>query len=116
MTLGRRDDIASLYAAADFLISGSAFGEGFSNSIVEAMASELPVIATNVGDSKTIVATTGVVIEPKDRRSLEQAIKFLSDMDSSQRRQLGLKARKRVVENYLIDKCCSKFSEIYLSC
>ena len=42
LRLGRRHDVARLFAAADFAVSSSGFGEGFSNALAEGMACGLP--------------------------------------------------------------------------
>ena len=57
--LGRRDDIPALLAASDVIASTSAYGEGFSNSIGEAMACGIPAVVTRSGDSASIVGDTG---------------------------------------------------------
>ncbi len=50
--LGQRRDIARLLVASDVLASSSAFGEGFSNAIAEAMAHRLPANALSPGISR----------------------------------------------------------------
>ena len=44
--LGRCDRVAQVFAAADLIVSASAYGEGFSNAIAEGMACGLPAVAT----------------------------------------------------------------------
>lgn len=52
--LGRRDDMAALYNAADVMLLSS-FKEGFSNAVVEALACGCPVIAADVGGNREAV-------------------------------------------------------------
>jgi len=59
--LGERDDIACVFAALD-IASSSSYGEGFPNTIGEAMATGVPCVVTDVGDSKVIVGDTGIVV------------------------------------------------------
>ena len=66
IALGLRRDMPAVYAAADIALSTSAFGEGFPNTIGEAMAAALPVLATDVGDSKRIIGDTGMTAPPRD--------------------------------------------------
>jgi glycosyltransferase involved in cell wall biosynthesis len=70
---GGSDPVAALNAL-DIVCSSSRWGEGFSNSIAEAMACGLPCIVTDVGDSAMIVGPTGTVVPPDSPRALAEAI------------------------------------------
>ena len=62
--LGEVSDPSLIYSALDVLVSASAFGEGFSNVVAEAMSSGLAVVTTDVGDSARIVGELGSVVPP----------------------------------------------------
>lgn len=59
---------------ADLFCSTSCRGEGLSNSLAEAMACGIPVIATKTGDHARLLQGVGVVVPPKDPRALASAI------------------------------------------
>jgi glycosyltransferase involved in cell wall biosynthesis len=69
-----RADAWRVYNALDVAVSASSCGEGFSNAVAEAMATGVPVVATDVGDSAAVVAGTGWVCAPHDSAALAGAI------------------------------------------
>lgn len=77
-------------------------GEGFSNSIAEAMLCSLSVVVSNVGDSSRIVDNCGLVFKSGCITDLAEKIDFL--MDRQLRNKYGYLARKRVIENFSISK------------
>ncbi len=110
--LGRRDDMKNVYNSIDIFCSSS-YGEGFPNVIGEAMACEVPCVVTNVGDSSIIVGETGFVIPPKKPEALAEAIIKMIKIGEEKRRELGRKARKRIEENYSIEKIVNNYKQLY---
>jgi glycosyltransferase involved in cell wall biosynthesis len=79
----------------------TSFNEGFSNSILEYMAAELPVVATNVGGaSEAIIENeTGFLVESDDAEALaDRLIELLEDEEKA--RKFGAKGRERVEEKF----------------
>jgi glycosyltransferase involved in cell wall biosynthesis len=112
--LGPRDDLPRLWRAADFFVLSSIV-EGFPNVVAEAMAGGLPAIVTDVGDAALIVGNTGNVVPPADSPALTTAILRMAAMPREERQQLGLKAAKRVEENYTIDRMVAGFMSVWCS-
>lgn len=110
--LGRRDDVPRLLAAADILVSSSAFGEGFSNAIAEGLAAGLPVVATDVGDARRIVGRAGTIVPPRNPEKLAGAIRALA-ADAGERRRLGAAGRRRVAEAFSVDRMVAAYEKIY---
>ncbi len=67
--VGQCDDMPAAYCALDILCSAST-SEAFSNVIGEAMASQVPCVVTDVGDSSVVVGDTGVVVPTGDPEAL----------------------------------------------
>lgn len=109
LRLGERRDIPDLLAAADLVVSSSAYGEGFSNALAEGMAAGLPAVATDVGDARIIIGNTGALCPPRDPAALAAAIGRLLDEDPEQRRRRAEAARRRIVENYSLEACIAAF-------
>ena len=76
-----RPDSARLLNAIDVLTLSSAYGEGFPNVLAEAMACGKRCVATDVGDSRMIVAGFGEVIPPGDPAALSRALRSTLDCD-----------------------------------
>lgn len=74
--LGHRKDIAVLLSISDFLVQSSIF-EGFPNVFIEAASVGLPIIATNVGSSKSLVEDNGILVPPNSVESLASAIDIM---------------------------------------
>jgi len=111
--MGCREDIARLTAALDIACSSSAFGEGFSNALGEAMACAVPCVTTDVGDAARIVADTGRVVPPRNPEAMAAAWAELIETSPDQRRDLGQRARKRVEENFTVEKTVESYETLY---
>lgn len=96
MRLGWRDDVVSVLSAADIFLLASAFGEGLSLALSEAMLCGLPCIVTDVGGNGRLVGDAGIVVEPRNTAAIRAAVVALA-RDPERRRALGELARTRAV-------------------
>ncbi len=110
--LGERADVADLMSGMDILCSSSR-GEAFPNVLGEAMATCIPCVATDVGDSALIVADCGVVVPPRDKIALAEGIESLLNLPNEEREKLGLKARQRIEDNFKLNVIVDKYAELY---
>jgi len=101
--LGERVDVPRIMSALDIVVSSSAWGEGFPNVIGEAMASEVPCVVTDVGDSAYIVGKYGRVCPVGDDQCIASSLLQLIE-NKQERKKAGKQARKRIKENYSMDK------------
>jgi len=111
--LGRRTDVSSLNASFDIATSSSRCGEGFSNTIGEAMACGVPAVVTDVGDSAWIVGDTGKVVPPEKPQELCLAWQEMIELGPEGRTRLGCLARKRVRDLFSLDAIIRKYENIY---
>jgi glycosyltransferase involved in cell wall biosynthesis len=96
---GTRLDMAAVYNAVDLIVSSSSWGEGFPNAVGEAMASGVPCVVTDVGDSAWLVGDTGWVCPPDAPTLLAAAITdALSSRDDLLAR--GKRARLRITAQF----------------
>lgn len=110
---GPVDDVPRLYAAVDVAVNCSTYGEGFSNSIGEAMACAVPCVVTDVGDSAAIVAGSGRIVPPGNAGGLAAAIIEVLTMSTEERAALGATARARVEREFSIDAIARRYQSLY---
>lgn len=114
MFLGVRRDIPELLKAFDIFVLSS-IREGLPVSILEAMASSLPVVATSVDGNAEVVSNgeTGLLVPVNDPETLSKALlKLIKDGELS--KQMGINGRSRVVKHYTFDKMIKMYEDIYL--
>lgn len=98
---GDRDDIPELLSILDIFTLPSFTHEGLPRSILEAMAMELPVVATNIRGCREAVidGETGLIVPPQDSESLANALEKLL-VHSNLRKLYGEAGRKRLESEY----------------
>lgn len=111
---GRRDDVERFMAAADIFVMPST-KEGFSNALLEAMASGLAIVATRVGGNAEAVrdGIDGLIIPPLDPAALRAAAERILS-DSAFRQSLAASARERARE-FSLDAMVANVSRLYES-
>jgi glycosyltransferase involved in cell wall biosynthesis len=103
--LGWRDDIVRILNAADIFLLGSAFGEGTSLALEEAMLCGLPSVVTDVGGNATLAGDAGIVVPPRKPAAIRAAIMKLA-ADATLRERLGHTARHRAAaRESRVDTC-----------
>lgn len=97
---GERGDMPAVQNALDIATSATAFGEGFSNTIGEAMACGVPCVVTDVGDSARLVGATGLAVPFGDPSSLAAAWRTIVATPPQQLAAQGQEARARIVRDF----------------
>jgi len=116
--LGEVDDtdLPSLYHQAHlFVLPANARAEAFGTVLLEALASALPCITTEVGTGPSWVVqdgVTGLVVPPRDPQSLADAIRDLLD-DSQRKVEMGLAARARVEAEFTLEQMIARVQAVY---
>jgi sugar transferase (PEP-CTERM/EpsH1 system associated) len=112
--LGAVMNIEKVYQAIDIFVLNST-SEGMSNTILEAMACGLPVVATDVGANPQLVCDgqSGILVKSEDTNSLSQALCTLIK-DAQLRNQMGEKGRCRVETNFSIKRMVQNYADFYI--
>lgn len=111
--LGFRSDVRDLLSMFDIFVLPSLY-EGLPNVILEAMATNLPVVATSVDGTVELVddGETGYLVPPRDPGALVAKIGNLLE-SADLRRQFGRAGRKKVEEQYSLELQVENFQNLY---
>lgn len=110
---GFRSDARRMLAAFD-LFANSSTHEGISLTVLEAMAAELPVVATRVGGNPETVehGATGLLVPPRSPQALAEALSSLA-VSSEQRRAMGCAGRLRAKQHFTIERMLDSYLTAY---
>jgi glycosyltransferase involved in cell wall biosynthesis len=111
--LGLRKDINRITAGFDIACSASAYGEGSSNAVAEAMASGVPCVVTDVGDSALLVGGTGKVVPIGNPEAFALACCELLASKRESRVQLGHSARRRMHDTFSLTRVVEQYQTLY---
>lgn len=111
--LGRRSDMPEVLSAFDLFVLSS-HDEGMSNAVLEAMAMELPVVATDVGGTGEVVrhGESGLLVPSKDPQALAAGITtVLADPARAQR--MGVLGREIVCQRFSARAMVRQMEDLY---
>lgn len=115
IVLGKRSDMASVYAALDIVALPSLF-EGMPMVILEALAARRPVVATRVGAVPDVIrdGSTGLLVEPGNSMELEKAVKRLI-VDVELRRSLAENGHEHIRAHFSSASMADSYHCVYES-
>lgn len=110
---GQVEEAVPYLQAADLFVLPSST-EGLSNSMLEAMACGLPVLATSVGGAPDVIRhkESGYLIPPDDLDALREGLETLLESDSL-RFTLGSNARQRILADFSLDSVARRLAALY---
>lgn len=111
--LGQRDDVRELLPGFD-VYANSSISEGISLTLLEAMAAELPVVATDVGGSPEVVedGQTGALCPARSPDALGSSLQRIFG-DARLAADYGRAGRSRVCEHFTLDRMVARYAELY---
>jgi len=110
--IGQRDDMPEVLRASDVYLQSS-LSEGFSNAIVQAMATALPVVATRVGGNPELVGPEcGFMVPPRNPDALASKLSLLLS-SVERRRQMGQAGRQWVETHCSLDVMVETYMDAY---
>lgn len=105
-------DMPAFYQSIDAFLMTS-ITEGFPNVLVEAMASGLPCISTDVGDAKYIVQDLGNIVPPRNAQALVDAILAYTQKSEAEKQSLKLATREWVEQNFSIETVSRQYMQVW---
>lgn len=113
--LGERSDIATLLRCFDIFAQSSIF-EGMSNTILEAMACGLPIVATDTGGNPELVRVghNGMLVQVGDVKALTETLSTLL-LNETLRQQYGLNSRLLAENQFDLALMAQRYSDLYES-
>jgi len=111
---GKVEQVDDLLNAMDIFVLPSLM-EGMSNTLLEAMAVGLPVVATRVGGNPEIIpeGACGYLFQTRDVTELVSQLKKLLD-DRRLRTEFGMAAREHVLRHFSLEKMLGRYRDLYL--
>jgi glycosyltransferase involved in cell wall biosynthesis len=112
--LGVSNDIPRLMNAADAYVMSSAL-EGLPMVLLEAAATALPIVATDVGGNREVVLhdESGFLVPPRNPEALAEAMTRLMGLPPEKRSEMGSRARAYVEAHYALDRVVTQWEAIY---
>ena len=110
--LGNRSDIPELLNQADFFVLSSRH-EGLPTVVIEAMACETFVVATDCGGSAEILGETGILVPIEDSEALAKGLEQAMSLTEDQIRNNGKLARERVEKLFSLEASVNKWLALY---
>ena len=105
------DDVRPVLVGATGLVTTSK-REGLSRSVMEALALEIPVVASTARGNRELVGDSGFVVETGNVGALADAMDWLID-HPDERRAFGLRGRSRMVERYDLQRLIRLHTALY---
>ncbi len=107
-----KDEISDVYNIADIFCISS-LDDNFPTTVLEAMACGIPVVGFNVGGiPEQVTEECGIIVKSKDVKALGKAMERLLANDEM-RKNFGENCRKRVLQNYSIEKFTDDYVGLY---
>ena len=112
--LGSAENVPEILNAMDVFVLPS-LSEGMSNTLLEAMASGLPVVATRVGGNPEVIEEdrSGWLVQPGDLCDLIARLERLA-ADPDLRHRLGKAARDRAVSHFSLEEMIGRYRNLYV--
>ncbi len=112
--LGRRDDSHLITAGLDIATLTASGDEAFPLTMIEAMACGTPCVSTDVGDVRTMIGNSGIVVPAGNPEALAQAWWKMLNASDEELMRIGEQSRNKVLASYTSETMAARFLKEYL--
>ena len=112
--LGFRSDVPDVLHCLDLFVFPS-LREGLPLSMIEAMATGLPIVAADVGGIPEVFSTEemGILVNPLDEAQLTEAMLKIIELSPNEREMLGVKSQKRALDHFQSHRMMAEYEVFY---
>ena len=112
---GYLSDVSQIFKTIDIFCLPSYANEGVPQALLQACATQLPIVTTNVGGIPDLIQheANGLIVEAQNATAIAAAVQRFGE-DAEFRTRLGKAARKNVVENHGLSQMARKMEALYL--
>jgi len=115
---GWGENVWDILDQIDILVSTSSYGEGMSNTIMEAMAAQKVIVATDVGDARLMLSSgdtnAGYLVQPSDPKAVADAIMFAIE-NKKESAEMAKKGKEIVEKRYSMESMVSSYIKLFES-
>ena len=111
--IGERSDVPKIMNALDLFALSSAWGEGFPNVLGEAMASGVPCVVTDVGETRHVIGKFGTIVPPNDSAAFAEGILEKIRMKPEDMDVIRKKSRAHIEKNFKIENIANNYLKVY---
>ena len=111
--LGERSDVPKIMNTFDLFALSSAWGEGFPNVVGEAMASGVPCVVTDVGETRHVTGKYGTIVPPSDSAAFAEGILEKIRMKPEDMYLIRKKSRAHIERNFKIENIANQYLKVY---
>jgi len=111
---GFREDIHQIMQTIDILVLPSLFGEGLPLTLLEAMAHNIPIVATNTeGNNEVVIeGENGFLVPPENEKAIINKVRQLIN-NKELRTRMGKNGRQRAETTFSIQQMINKYEDVY---
>ena len=113
--LDEQADVIAFFSALDVYVHGSVSGEGFPNVIAEAMLCELPVVATDVAETRLLLGAGNACVDIRYMDAFAAGVDRMVALPCAERRRVAKNNREQILSRFAIESVADLYTTAFRS-